>query len=59
MYSSGFKLIRVVLVMHGWLFKDIHFIWSDALTVLTTDPLKIHNGITAYLINLNHVLYYF
>ena len=33
--------------MHCWLFKDMHFAWSEALTMLAKDPLKFNDGTTA------------
>ena len=37
MYSLGCGLIRVSWVIHWWLFKDINFKWSGALTMVDMD----------------------
>ena len=29
--------------MHCWLFKDMHFVWSEALTMEPKDTLKLNN----------------
>ena len=34
--------------MHGLLFKDIHFIWSETLAMLTNNPLKLINTINTF-----------
>ena len=38
-------------------FKDIHFVWLEALVMLVIDLLKLNNPINACLINLNVILY--
>ena len=48
LYLSGFKLIRVGLEMHCWLFKDIHFLLSEILNTLTVVPLKLNNEISVF-----------
>ena len=50
-YSLGCKLIRVGLIIHFWLFNEMHFVWLDPLTMLTSNPKNI------FLINLN-ILYH-
>ena len=35
------KLITVGLIIHGCLFKHIHVVKLEALTVLANDPLKL------------------
>ena len=49
------NLIPVGLIMHSK-FKDTHFVWSE--TLMDTDPQKLNNGINAFLINPNMILYY-
>ena len=29
MYSLGYKLLRVVSVLHFWWIKDTHFVWFE------------------------------
>ena len=38
--------------MHGWLFKNIHLVKLEKLTMLANDPLKFNNAINTHLINL-------
>ena len=59
MYSLGCKLIRVDWVMQCWLFKDIHFVESEVLTMLAKDLLKRNNPINTCLISPDIILYYF
>ena len=40
--------------MNGWLLKDIHFVWSETLTMLT-GPLKLSNPINIFLIKPNTI----
>ena len=58
LYSLGFKSIRVGLVIHGWLFKNKHFVWSEAIDMLVNDLLKLNNGISAFLISSNIIVYH-
>ena len=58
MYSLGWKLIKVGWVMHCWLFKDIHFVWSGVLAMLAKDLLEHINPINAYLVSSDTILYY-
>ena len=52
--STGFKSIRVGLIMHGPLFKNRHFVRLPA-----KDSLKLNNTIKTCLKRLNIILYYF
>ena len=45
LYLSGFKLLRVGLVIHGRLFQDIYIFKWEPLTILTIHPLKLNNPI--------------
>ena len=44
--------------MHGWLSKNMHFAWSEALVRIVNDLLKLNNGINAFLINSKINLYH-
>ena len=43
--------------MHGWLFEDINFVWSETLSMLANDLLKLNDAINTFLLNLNIILY--
>ena len=47
------------LVMNGWLFKYIHFVWLETLNMLGNDPWRLKNSINAFLMNQSIILYYF
>ena len=38
--------------MHGWLLKDIHFVWLETLTI------PANNSVNIFLINPNSIILY-
>ena len=45
--------------MVDYLMILINFVWSQTLTMLANDPIKLNNVINTCLINPNIILYYF
>ena len=51
-------ITSVGLVVHGWLFKDTHFVYLEAFTMLVIDSLKLNDPINTCLIYLHITSYY-
>ena len=54
MNLSGCKPIRIGLVIHGWLFENIHVVNLETLAIIANEPLKLNNPINICLIKLNY-----
>ena len=57
-YSLGCILIRIGWFKHCFVFKNIHFIWLGAFTMLTKDPLKPNNTRNTCFVSPTTVLYH-
>ena len=56
--STGFKSMRVGVIIHGSSFKDRYFVWSEAFATYAKVLVKLDSTINTCLMRLNNILYY-